>query len=52
MNGRLTYRDARPEGVDPVNDPVDWVFDALAYVWERVSIELVVELLFGFLELL
>ena len=52
MNGRLTYRNERPRGFDPVNDPADWVFDTLAYSWDRVNIEFVVELFFGFLELL
>jgi hypothetical protein len=33
MDGRLTYRDERPRGFDPVNDPVDLLSDALAYIW-------------------
>ncbi len=51
MNGLLTYLDERPKGFDPVNDPVDLIFDALGYLWEPVSFEVVIELLFCVLEL-
>jgi hypothetical protein len=52
MDGRLTYRDARPKGFDPVNDPVDLLFDALAYIWRRVGIENALDLLTCLLETL
>lgn len=52
MNGPLTYRDQRPKGFDPVNDPANVIFDALGYFLYEVSFEVVIELLFYFLELL
>ena len=30
MNDLLTYRSERPKGFDPVNDPADLIFAALA----------------------
>jgi len=52
MDGRLTYRDERPKGFDPVNDPVDLFFDALAFVWRRVGISNALDLLTCLLETL
>lgn len=51
MHGRLTYRVERPKGLAPVNDPVDLIFEALGYLWDQVSFEVVIELLFCLLKL-
>ena len=51
MLGQLTYREERPKGFDPVNDPVDLFLDALGEVLSWLSIEIVIELLLCFLEL-
>jgi hypothetical protein len=51
MNDPLTYRSERPKGFDPVNDPADLIFAALGWLWDRVSIEVVIELSFCLLEL-
>jgi hypothetical protein len=50
MDGRLTYRDERPKVFDPVNDPVDLLFKALAYIWHRVGVSNALDLLTCFLE--
>jgi len=52
MLGQLTYREERPKGLDPVNDPIDLVFSELGEVVSWLGTELLFELLFGFLELL
>ena len=52
MLGQLTYREERPKGFDPVNDPIDVFFGALGEVLTWLGTEVVIELLFGFLEML
>jgi hypothetical protein len=52
MDGRLTYREERPKGFDPVNGPVDLIFDALANVWCRVRLENALDVLTCLLEAL
>jgi hypothetical protein len=46
------YRDERPKGFDPVNDPLDPLFNSLAYTWRRMGIENALDLLTCLLETL
>jgi hypothetical protein len=52
MNGRLTYREERPKGFDPVNVPSTYFFGALTNVWRRVGLENALDVLTCLLEAL
>jgi hypothetical protein len=52
MGGRLTYRDERLKGSDPINDELGLFLNVLSGIWEQLGFEIAFDLLIGLLEFL